>query len=73
MGAWALLATQPAAWKAALVASRALNHLPSVLIPIPALKAWESKRELPPWRGGAFRSWLKMRRQQAAKAQSRPK
>jgi L-lactate dehydrogenase complex protein LldF len=62
MGAWAILATQPAAWKAALVGGRILNHLPSSLIPIPALRAWESKRELPPWRGGEFRKWLKMRR-----------
>jgi L-lactate dehydrogenase complex protein LldF len=41
---------------------RILNHLPTSLIPVPALRAWESKRELPPWRGGEFRKWLKMRR-----------
>jgi L-lactate dehydrogenase complex protein LldF len=63
MGAWAILATHPAAWRAALVAGRALNHLPTGLIPVPALRAWESQRVLPPWRGGAFRTWLKMRRQ----------
>jgi L-lactate dehydrogenase complex protein LldF len=62
MGAWAILATQPAAWKAALAGGRILNHLPTSLIPVPALRAWESKRELPPWRGGEFRKWLKMRR-----------
>jgi L-lactate dehydrogenase complex protein LldF len=62
MGAWALLATQPAAWRAALAAGRILNHIPQGLVPIPALRAWESKRELPAWRGGEFRRWLKMRR-----------
>jgi L-lactate dehydrogenase complex protein LldF len=61
MGAWAVLATQPAAWKAALSAGRLLNHLPTSLIPVPALRAWESKRVLPPWRGGEFRKWLKTR------------
>jgi L-lactate dehydrogenase complex protein LldF len=70
MGIWALLATQPAAWRAALEAGRMLNHLPSGLIPIPALRAWESKRVLPPWRGGEFRKWLKMRRKNAGKRQS---
>ena len=62
MGAWALLASQPTAWRAALAGGHLLNHLPSQLIPIPALRAWESKRELPKWRGGEFRKWLKMRR-----------
>jgi L-lactate dehydrogenase complex protein LldF len=57
MGPWAALATRPAAWRAALAAGRMLG-----LLPIPALRAWESKRELPPWRGGEFRKWLKMRR-----------
>jgi L-lactate dehydrogenase complex protein LldF len=65
MGAWAILATQPAAWKAALAGGRILNHLPTSLIPVPALRAWESKRELPPWRGGEFRKWLKIRRNKA--------
>jgi L-lactate dehydrogenase complex protein LldF len=63
MGMWAVLATQPAAWRAALAGGHILNHLPKGLIPVPALRAWESKRELPEWRGGEFRKWLKMRRQ----------
>jgi L-lactate dehydrogenase complex protein LldF len=63
MGAWSILATQPAAWRAALAGGHILNHLPTKLIPVPALRAWESKRELPRWRGGEFRKWLKMRRQ----------
>jgi L-lactate dehydrogenase complex protein LldF len=63
MGMWAVLATQPAAWRAALAGGHLLNHIPKGLIPVPALRAWESRRELPPWRGGEFRKWLKMRRQ----------
>ena len=63
MGAWAILATQPVAWRAALAAGRIMNVLPTGLIPVPALRAWESQRVLPPWRGGEFRKWLKMRRQ----------
>jgi len=72
MGVWSLVATQPAAWRAALAGGRILNHLPTRLIPFPALRAWEAKRELPPWRGGEFRRWLKMRRKEAARGQSRP-
>jgi L-lactate dehydrogenase complex protein LldF len=62
MGAWSILATQPLAWRAALAAGALLNHLPSGLIPVPALRSWESTRDLPRWRGGEFRKWLKMRR-----------
>jgi L-lactate dehydrogenase complex protein LldF len=65
MGAWAIMATQPFAWRAALVGGKILNHLPKSLIPVPALQAWESKRVLPQWRGGEFRKWLKERRKQA--------
>ncbi len=62
MGAWSILATQPVAWRAALAAGALLNHLPTGLIPVPALRSWESTRDLPRWRGGEFRKWLKMRR-----------
>ena len=62
MGAWAVMATSPAAWKAALACGHILNHLPARLIPVPALRAWEARRELPPWRGGEFRKWLRNRR-----------
>jgi len=61
MGAWALLASQPTVWKAALIGGRVINHLPTKLMPIPALRAWEGKRTLPEWRGGDFRKWLKNR------------
>ncbi|HEY5550426.1 MAG TPA: lactate utilization protein B [Opitutaceae bacterium] len=61
MGAWALLATQPAAWRAALFGGKLMNILPTKLIPVPALRAWEAKRTLPAWRGGEFRKWMKGR------------
>jgi L-lactate dehydrogenase complex protein LldF len=62
MGAWAFLASQPTAWRAALLGGKALNYLPTKLIPVPALQAWAAKRTLPEWRGGEFRKWLKSRR-----------
>ena len=61
MGAWALLASQPTAWKAALFGGKAINYLPTKLLPIPPLRAWEEKRTLPEWRGGEFRKWLRHR------------
>lgn len=61
MGAWSVLASQPAAWRAALFGGKMLNFLPTKLLPIPALRAWENKRTLPEWKGGEFRSWLKNR------------
>jgi L-lactate dehydrogenase complex protein LldF len=62
MGAWAILASQPGAWRAALFGGKLINHLPTRLLPIPALRAWENTRTLPQWRGGEFRKWLKRRR-----------
>ena len=62
MGAWALLASQPTAWKAALTGGKILNYMPTKLLPIPALRAWESQRALPAWRGGEFRKWMKNRK-----------
>jgi L-lactate dehydrogenase complex protein LldF len=62
MGAWALLASQPTAWRAALIGGKIINYLPTKLLPIPALRAWEGKRDLPEWRGGEFRKWLKNRK-----------
>jgi L-lactate dehydrogenase complex protein LldF len=64
MGAWALLASQPLAWKAALAGGKLMNHIPTKILPIPALRAWEQKRSLPEWRGGEFRRWLKGRKHQ---------
>jgi L-lactate dehydrogenase complex protein LldF len=61
MGAWALLASRPALWRAALVGGKVLDHVPASLLPVPALRAWEAKRTLPKWRGGEFRKWLRER------------
>jgi L-lactate dehydrogenase complex protein LldF len=61
MGAWSILASQPAAWKTALVAGKLLDYLPARLVPVPALQAWQAARTLPSWRGGEFRSWFKDR------------
>jgi L-lactate dehydrogenase complex protein LldF len=61
MGAWALMASQPTAWRAALVGGKLINYVPTKLIPVPALQAWSAKRALPDWRGGEFRKWLKNR------------
>jgi L-lactate dehydrogenase complex protein LldF len=61
MGAWALLATQPTAWKAALFGGKIINYLPTKLLPIPPLRAWENTRDLPKWQGGEFRKWMKGR------------
>ncbi|MDP3070221.1 MAG: lactate utilization protein B [Opitutaceae bacterium] len=65
MGAWALLATQPTVWKASLFGGKLMNHLPTKMIPVPALQAWADKRELPRWRGGEFRKWMKERKSRA--------
>ena len=62
MGAWARLASQPTAWRAALLGGKIMNYLPAKLLPIPALRAWQTKRTLPEWRGGEFRKWLKSHR-----------
>jgi L-lactate dehydrogenase complex protein LldF len=40
MGAWALLASQPTAWRASLFGGRLLDYVPTKLIPVPALQAW---------------------------------
>jgi len=61
MGLWAWLATQPTAWRAALAGGHVMNHLPPSWIPVPALQAWREKRELPAWRGGEFRKWMRQR------------
>ena len=61
MGAWALLASQPTAWKAALAGGKIINHLPAKLIPFPPLQTWSKSRTLPEWRGGRFRQWMKNR------------
>jgi len=62
MGIWATMASHPATWKAALRLGYALNYPPGQAFPLPALQAWRSVRNLPPWRGGKFRQWMKDRK-----------
>ena len=62
MAAWAVMASRPAAWKAALCGGKLLDYLPPQLIPVPALHAWSAQRTLPNWRGGEFRKWMKQRK-----------
>ena len=61
MGAWALLASRPALWRAALAAGKLIDHVPTRLLPVPALQAWSAERTLPAWRGGTFRAWWRTR------------
>ena len=60
MTAWSLVASQPAAWRAALSAGALFDVLPGWMRPKPA-RAWGEQHELPAWRGGAFRRWLERR------------
>ena len=46
----------------ALYGGRMINHLPTKLLPIAALRAWEGKRTLPEWKGGDFRAWMRARK-----------
>ena len=62
---YAVLATQPTLWKAAMLGGHAVNYMPEgliPLIPVPALQGWADKRTLPDWNGGSFRKWLKERK-----------
>jgi L-lactate dehydrogenase complex protein LldF len=61
-GMWSMMATQPAAWKTALRLGHALNVTPHVVLNVnPHARAWQSTRDLPPFHGGHFRSWMKRR------------
>jgi len=62
MGMFALMASQPSAWKAAMRLGYAVNVTPqAVMNVVPAAQAWTSVRQLPKWRGGKFRDWMKNR------------
>jgi len=63
MGAWALMATKPFAWKSVLTLGKALDYVPEKIVPVPAFQAWTKDRTLPPWQGGEFRKWFKNRPQ----------
>ncbi len=60
MTGWSLVASRSEAWRAALLAGGLLVMLPRWLSP-GSLESWRSERDLPPWRGGAFRRWLRAR------------
>lgn len=61
MAPWAFLATRPRAWRAAMAASPAANLAPIDLVPFPPLQRWTGSRDLPRFRGGEFRRWMKQR------------
>lgn len=64
-GIWSHLATQPAAWKTALRLGHAMNVTPHVVFNVhPSARAWQSSRDLPKFRGGAFRKWMRRRHNQ---------
>ena len=61
MASFARLASRPASWRRALAAGRLLSLVPGFLRPR-ALRVWGQNHTLPPWRGGAFRKWMKERK-----------
>ncbi len=65
LGPWALLASSPVAWKAALLGGRLIDRVPGGMVPGPASQAGTGCRVPPKWRGGEFRKWLKQRRKGA--------
>jgi L-lactate dehydrogenase complex protein LldF len=65
MKPYAMLAGSPATWRAALWAGGALNLTPEPMQKmLPAASAWLSSRDLPRWRGGAFRRWMRDRKKE---------
>jgi L-lactate dehydrogenase complex protein LldF len=60
MASFARLASRPASWRRALAAGKLLGLVPGPLRPR-ALRVWAANHTLPPWRGGAFRRWMKQR------------
>jgi L-lactate dehydrogenase complex protein LldF len=67
MGLWAMLVSRPWLWRQSLQLARGMNALqkgwlPKGWLPVAALRAWQSSRRLPSFRGGSFRSWFKHRK-----------
>jgi len=63
---WSIMATQPAAWKTALRMGHTLNVVPHAVLNVhPSARAWQSGRDLPPFKGGRFRDWMRKRRKGA--------
>jgi L-lactate dehydrogenase complex protein LldF len=65
MASFARLATRPASGRRALSAGRLLGLVPAFLRPR-ALRVWGENHTLPPWRGGAFRAWMRERKTKGA-------
>ncbi len=61
MAPFAWLATHPTAWRTSLKASTVANALPLNLAPVAPLQRWLGARDLPRFKGGAFRAWMKKR------------
>lgn len=65
MGMYAMMASQPTAWTTAMKLGYAVNITPQAMMNVvPAAQAWTSVRQLPKWRGGKFRDWMKERKGQ---------
>jgi L-lactate dehydrogenase complex protein LldF len=63
---WSILATQPAAWKTAMRLGHVMNLTPHAVFNVhPSARAWRSSRDLPEFKGGAFRKWMRQRRNQS--------
>jgi L-lactate dehydrogenase complex protein LldF len=61
MAPFAALATSPVLWRGAMSLSKAMNHLPIQITPLPPARAWFDQRALPAFHGGDFRKWMKAR------------
>lgn len=61
MEPWAFLATRPRAWRAALRAASVANLAPLKLVPFAPLQRWLGSRDLPRFRGGELRNWMRDR------------
>jgi len=58
-GLWSTAATSPGIWKTGLALGHAMNVVPHALFNLePSARAWQSSRDLPPFKGGAFRKWV---------------
>jgi L-lactate dehydrogenase complex protein LldF len=61
LGGFAILASSPKLWRAAMRMAPLANHVPLEAFPLRPLSDWLGQRTLPEFRGGRFRRWLKQR------------
>jgi len=67
-GMWSLAASQPGAWRTGLRMGHMMNVTPhAVLNVVPAARAWQAHRQLPPFKGGQFRDWMRQRQRSGDK------